>query len=125
EITTDKGATILKSIGEKGPLHLQPVHQAYPVESLKENLECKPFPFYFTAIFVDQISGQSHASSLIDQVRSNAKVTTAVARGDLTQKIDIRETINSMVDQLSAFASEVTRVALEVGTEGIFGGQAG
>ncbi|KAG6856000.1 hypothetical protein H0H87_008544 [Tephrocybe sp. NHM501043] len=72
-------------------------------------------------------------SSLTDQVRSIAKVTTAVARGDLTQKIEIsvegemstlKATVNSMVDQLSAFASEVTRVALEVGTEGILGGQA-
>ncbi|KAG5340861.1 Hybrid signal transduction histidine kinase J [Termitomyces sp. T112] len=72
-------------------------------------------------------------SSLTDQVRSIAKVTTAVARGDLTQKIEIsvegemstlKSTVNSMVDQLSAFASEVTRVALEVGTQGILGGQA-
>ncbi|KAG6865414.1 hypothetical protein C0991_002804 [Blastosporella zonata] len=72
-------------------------------------------------------------SSLTDQVRSIAKVTTAVARGDLTQKIEIsvegemstlKGTVNSMVDQLSAFASEVTRVALEVGTEGKMGGQA-
>lgn len=66
-------------------------------------------------------------------MRSIAKVTTAVARGDLTQKIEIsvegemstlKGTVNSMVDQLSAFASEVTRVALEVGTQGILGGQA-
>ncbi|KAL4248978.1 histidine kinase [Abortiporus biennis] len=72
-------------------------------------------------------------SSLTDQVRSIAKVTTAVAKGDLTQKIEIevegemltlKQTVNSMVDQLSAFASEVTRVALEVGTQGILGGQA-
>ena len=72
-------------------------------------------------------------SSLTDQVRSIAKVTTAVARGDLTQKVEIevegemltlKGTVNSMVDQLSAFASEVTRVALEVGTQGILGGQA-
>ncbi|KAF6745806.1 two-component histidine kinase Le.nik1-like protein [Ephemerocybe angulata] len=72
-------------------------------------------------------------SSLTDQVRSIAMVTTAVARGDLTQKITIqvegemstlKGTVNSMVDQLSAFASEVTRVALEVGTQGILGGQA-
>lgn len=72
-------------------------------------------------------------SSLTDQVRSIANVTTAVARGDLTQKIEIqvegemstlKGTVNSMVDQLSAFASEVTRVALEVGTQGILGGQA-
>ncbi|KII84955.1 hypothetical protein PLICRDRAFT_116963 [Plicaturopsis crispa FD-325 SS-3] len=72
-------------------------------------------------------------SSLTDQVRSIAIVTTAVAKGDLTQKIEIqvegemstlKGTVNSMVDQLSAFASEVTRVALEVGTQGILGGQA-
>ena len=72
-------------------------------------------------------------SSLTDQVRSIAKVTTAVAKGDLTQKIEIqvegemstlKQTVNSMVGQLSAFASEVTRVALEVGTQGILGGQA-
>ncbi|KIL58310.1 hypothetical protein M378DRAFT_15628 [Amanita muscaria Koide BX008] len=72
-------------------------------------------------------------SSLTDQVRSIALVTTAVAQGDLTQKIEIqvegemstlKGTVNSMVDQLSAFASEVTRVALEVGTFGILGGQA-
>src|SRR6266576_1237620 len=67
-------------------------------------------------------------SSLTDQVRSIATVTTAVAKGDLTRKIEIqvegematlKTTVNSMVDQLSAFASEVTRVALEVGTQGI------
>ena len=72
-------------------------------------------------------------SSLTDQVRSIAMVTTAVASGDLTQMIEIevegemltlKGTVNSMVDQLSAFASEVTRVALEVGTQGILGGQA-
>ena len=72
-------------------------------------------------------------SSLTDQVRSIATVTTAVAKGDLTRKIEIqvegematlKSTVNSMVDQLSAFASEVTRVALEVGTQGILGGQA-
>ncbi|KAI6127235.1 hypothetical protein F5141DRAFT_1186385 [Pisolithus sp. B1] len=72
-------------------------------------------------------------SSLTDQVRSIAKVTTAVAKGDLTQKVEIevegemltlKKTVNSMVGQLGAFASEVTRVALEVGTQGILGGQA-
>ncbi|KAJ3780748.1 histidine kinase [Lentinula aff. detonsa] len=72
-------------------------------------------------------------ASLTDQVRSIAIVTTAVAKGDLTQKIEIqvegematlKTTVNSMVDQLGAFASEVTRVALEVGTQGILGGQA-
>src|SRR5204863_8108733 len=73
------------------------------------------------------------ASNLTGQVRSIAQVTTAVARGDLTQQIIVEakgevaalaETINTMVDQLSSFADEVTRVAKEVGTEGILGGQA-
>src|SRR5213595_1577452 len=71
--------------------------------------------------------------NLTDQVRGTAEVTTAVARGDLTQKIDVdavgeflelKNTINTMVDQLSSFADEVTRVAREVGTEGQLGGQA-
>ncbi|KAJ7619459.1 hypothetical protein FB45DRAFT_839951 [Roridomyces roridus] len=71
--------------------------------------------------------------SLTDQVRSIASVTTAVAQGDLSQKVTIqaegeintlKDTVNRMVDQLSAFASEVTRVAVEVGTEGKLGGQA-
>ena len=74
------------------------------------------------------------ADNLTAQVRSIAEVTTAVAKGDLTQKITIEtkgeiaqlaSTINTMVDQLSAFAAEVTRVAREVGTEGKLGGQAG
>src|SRR5687768_4963828 len=73
------------------------------------------------------------AGNLTTQVRNIADVTTAVARGDLTQKItaeargeilELKKTINTMVDQLSAFASEVTRVAREVGTEGRLGGQA-
>jgi signal transduction histidine kinase/HAMP domain-containing protein/CheY-like chemotaxis protein len=73
------------------------------------------------------------AANLTDQVRSIAQVTTAVARGDLSQKIrvdargeilELKETINTMVDQLSAFADEVTRVAREVGTQGNLGGQA-
>jgi signal transduction histidine kinase/HAMP domain-containing protein len=73
------------------------------------------------------------ASNLTAQVRSIASVTTAVAKGDLSQKIrvaargeilELKETVNTMVDQLSAFAGEVTRVAREVGTEGILGGQA-
>ncbi|HSD75905.1 MAG TPA: HAMP domain-containing protein, partial [Solirubrobacteraceae bacterium] len=73
------------------------------------------------------------ASNLTDQVRSIAQVTTAVARGDLTRKItvdargeiaELKDTINTMVDQLSSFAAEVTRVAREVGTEGRLGGQA-
>jgi len=66
-------------------------------------------------------------------VRNIAEVTTAVARGDLSRKItvdvrgeilELKDTINTMVDQLNAFASEVTRVAREVGTEGRLGGQA-
>ena len=73
------------------------------------------------------------ASNLTAQVRNIAEVTTAVARGDLSKKItvnvkgeiqELKETINVMVDQLSAFAAEVTRVAREVGTEGRLGGQA-
>jgi signal transduction histidine kinase/CheY-like chemotaxis protein/HAMP domain-containing protein len=73
------------------------------------------------------------AGNLTDQVRNIAKVTTAVANGDLTQKITVdakgeilalKNTINTMVDQLSSFADEVTRVAGEVGTEGKLGGQA-
>ncbi|MFL5884056.1 MAG: ATP-binding protein, partial [Thermoleophilaceae bacterium] len=73
------------------------------------------------------------ASNLTDQVRNIAQVTTAVAKGDLTKKITVdakgeilqlKNTINTMVDQLSSFADEVTRVAKEVGTEGKLGGQA-
>ncbi|TNC19426.1 HAMP domain-containing protein, partial [Amycolatopsis alkalitolerans] len=73
------------------------------------------------------------AGNLTDQVRSIAEVTTAVAKGDLTQKItvdvkgellELKNTINTMVDQLSSFADEVTRVAREVGSEGRLGGQA-
>jgi signal transduction histidine kinase/HAMP domain-containing protein len=73
------------------------------------------------------------ASNLTDQVRSIATVATAVAKGDLSQKITVdakgevaalADTINGMVDTLSAFAGEVTRVAREVGTEGMLGGQA-
>src|SRR5437867_2278945 len=73
------------------------------------------------------------AGNLTAQVRNIATVTTAVANGDLTKKIsvdvkgeilELKDTINTMVDQLSSFASEVTRVAREVGTEGKLGGQA-
>jgi HAMP domain-containing protein/signal transduction histidine kinase/CheY-like chemotaxis protein len=73
------------------------------------------------------------ASNLTNQVRNIAQVTTAVANGDLSRKItvdvrgeilDLKETMNTMVDQLNSFASEVTRVAREVGTEGKLGGQA-
>jgi HAMP domain-containing protein/signal transduction histidine kinase len=75
----------------------------------------------------------SMAGNLTAQVRNIADVTTAVARGDLSKKItvdvrgeilELKDTINVMVDQLNAFASEVTRVAREVGTEGKLGGQA-
>ena len=75
----------------------------------------------------------SMASNLTGQVRNIAEVTTAVANGDLSKKItvdvkgeilELKNTINTMVDQLNAFASEVTRVAREVGTEGKLGGQA-
>jgi CheY-like chemotaxis protein/signal transduction histidine kinase/HAMP domain-containing protein len=78
-------------------------------------------------------SVNSMASNLTNQVRNIAGVTTAVAKGDLTTKItvdargeilELKNTINTMVDQLNAFASEVTRVAREVGTEGKLGGQA-
>src|SRR5437660_1656039 len=73
------------------------------------------------------------AGNLTGQVRNIADVTTAVARGDLSKKItvdvkgeilELKNTVNTMVDQLSSFDSEVTRVALEVGSEGILGGQA-
>ncbi|MFF8594976.1 HAMP domain-containing protein [Streptomyces sp. NPDC015220] len=91
---------------------------------------------------VDGVSGtwkeltdsvNSMASNLTGQVRNIAQVTTAVARGDLSQKIDVdargeilelKNTINTMVDQLSAFADQVTKVAREVGTDGRLGGQA-
>src|SRR5207245_7276474 len=75
----------------------------------------------------------SMASNLTGQVRNIADVTTAVANGDLSKKItadakgeilDLKNTINIMVDQLNSFASEVTRVAREVGTDGKLGGQA-
>ena len=78
-------------------------------------------------------SVNSMAANLTDQVRNIAAVTTAVAQGDLSQKITVdakgevnqlKETINTMVDQLGSFADEVTRVAREVGTEGRLGGQA-
>src|SRR5439155_310721 len=73
------------------------------------------------------------ASNLTSQVRNIAEVTTAVATGDLSKKItvdvkgeilELKDTINTMVDQLRSFAAEVTRVAAEVGTEGKLGGQA-
>src|SRR5207248_627723 len=78
-------------------------------------------------------SVNSMASNLTGQVRNIAEVTTAVAQGDLSKKItvdvsgeilELKNTINTMVDQLNAFAGEVTRVAREVGTEGRLGGQA-
>src|SRR5206468_1873791 len=75
----------------------------------------------------------SMASNLTGQVRNIAHVATAIARGDLSRKITVdvkgeilqlKDTINTMVDQLNGFASEVSRVAREVGTEGKLGGQA-
>jgi len=78
-------------------------------------------------------SVNSMAGNLTAQVRNIAEVTTAVARGDLSRKItvdvkgeilELKDTINTMVDQLNAFAAEVTRVAREVGTDGKLGGQA-
>src|SRR6185437_1619425 len=75
----------------------------------------------------------SMAANLTGQVRNIAEVTTAVASGDLSKKItalargeilELKNTINTMVDQLNSFASEVSRVAREVGTEGKLGGQA-
>src|SRR3982750_4267615 len=78
-------------------------------------------------------SVNSMANNLTNQVRNIAEVTTAVANGDLSRKItvdvkgevlELKNTVNTMVDQLSTFASEVTRVAREVGTEGKLGGQA-
>src|SRR4029078_1555497 len=78
-------------------------------------------------------SVNSMASNLTTQVRNIAEVTTAVARGDLSRKItvdvkgeilELKNTLNTMVDQLNSFAGEVTRVAREVGTEGRLGGQA-
>ncbi len=78
-------------------------------------------------------SVNSMASNLTGQVRNIADVATAIARGDLSRKItvdvkgeilELKNTINTMVDQLNAFASEVSRVAREVGTEGKLGGQA-
>src|SRR5438046_612997 len=79
----------------------------------------------------DSVNGM--ASNLTGQVRNIAEVTTAVAKGDLSQKITVdargeilqlKDTVNIMVDQLSSFAGELTRVAREVGTEGVLGGQA-
>src|SRR5262249_54077159 len=79
----------------------------------------------------DSVNGM--ANNLTGQRRNIAEVTTAAANGDLSRKItvdvrgevlELKETINAMVDQLRAFAAEVTRVAREVGSEGILGGQA-
>src|SRR5438093_536147 len=105
----------------------------------------------FNSIIEGKLGGQAHvrgvggvwkditdnvnlmAGNLTSQVRNIAEVTTAVQQGDLSKKItvdvrgeilELKNTINTMVDQLNAFASEVTRVAREVGTEGKLGGQA-
>ena len=86
----------------------------------------------------DEVGGQlasvtSEVAQTAAQVRDIALITTAVARGDLTGKVTVeatgemlqlKQTVNMLVDQLSAFADEVTRVAREVGTEGRLGGQA-
>ena len=78
-------------------------------------------------------SVNSMAANLTDQVRDIALVTTAVANGDLSRKVtadvrgemlDLKQTVNTMVEQLRSFAHEVTRVAREVGTDGRLGGQA-
>src|SRR5206468_761138 len=78
-------------------------------------------------------SVNSMASNLTGQVRNIAEVATAIANGDLSKKItvdvsgeilELKDTLNTMVDQLNAFAGDVTRVAREVGTEGKLGGQA-
>lgn len=94
------------------------------IKRWRPNVEvCSPSP-------VRQVNKM--CNSLTNQVRSIAAVTTAVANGNLSQKVDIdaegeiaelKETINSMVDQLSIFASEVTRVTLEVGSQGLLGGR--
>ncbi|RDA95945.1 hypothetical protein CP533_5793 [Ophiocordyceps camponoti-saundersi (nom. inval.)] len=85
------------------------------------------------ADLLDHLAVNVMAQNLTDQVREIASVTTAVAHGDLTKKIErpargeilqLQQTINTMVDQLRTFASEVTRVARDVGTEGMLGGQA-
>src|SRR5207302_1454226 len=83
----------------------------------------------------EELAGEASrvAANLTGQVRNIAEVTTAVARGDLSKKItvdvkgemlELKSTINTLVDQLNAFASEVSRVAREVGTDGKLGGQA-
>src|SRR5205085_1946868 len=87
-----------------------------------------------SGVWKDLTENVNHlAGNLTAQVRNIAKVTTAVAKGDLSQKItvdakgeilELKNTINIMVDQLNSFAAEVTRVAKEVGTEGKLGGQA-
>jgi osomolarity two-component system sensor histidine kinase NIK1 len=85
------------------------------------------------ALHVAHFPQQKMASNLTDQVRSISEVTKAVALGDLGklvnvdvqgEMLDLKMTVNSMVAQLSTLANEVTRVSLEVGTEGILGGQA-
>jgi osomolarity two-component system sensor histidine kinase NIK1 len=86
----------------------------------------------FNPLPPDMLS-QKMAANLTNQVRSIAEVTTAVANGDLSKKVvvdvrgemlDLKNTVNSMVSRLLVLANEVTRVSLEVGTEGILGGQA-
>ena len=82
---------------------------------------------------INNNSLQKMASNLTDQVRSISEVTKAVALGDLSKTVqvdvqgevlDLKMTVNSMVEQLSTLANEVTRVSIEVGTDGLLGGQA-
>ena len=83
--------------------------------------------------YINNSSLQKMASNLTDQVRSISEVTKAVALGDLSKTVqvdvqgevlDLKMTVNSMVEQLSTLANEVTRVSIEVGTDGLLGGQA-
>jgi HAMP domain-containing protein len=91
----------------------------------------KYYLFSYLTLSPDNVN--TMAANLTHQVRAIAKVTTAVANGDLSKKVnldvrgeilELKDSINTMVDQLNSFASEVTRVAWEVGTEGKLGGQA-
>src|SRR5205823_5416703 len=103
-------------------------------DGTKGKLDGQADVLHYTALFrslTDSVN--SMAGNLTSQVRNIADVTKAIAKGDLSKKItvdvkgeilELKNTINTMVDQLSSFAAEVTRVAREVGTEGRLGGQA-
>jgi osomolarity two-component system, sensor histidine kinase NIK1 len=100
---------------------------------LTRNVNVRLYPSQSISLFHANLTPQKMASNLTDQVRSISDVTKAVAAGDLTklvnvdvqgEMLDLKMTVNSMVSQLSTLANEVTRVSLEVGTEGILGGQA-